>query len=78
MFWLFIGGLGLIGGWWFILSMGFKALGIDIYFFLDSYSFLNLILALITMVTLWTALILGGPYIINDAIRIYRSEEGNK
>ena len=72
--WLIFGVFGTIGGWWFVLSMLFSAFGVDIYFFLDSYSFLSFTLATITLVTLWVALILGGPYIINNTIKEYHEK----
>lgn len=67
------GVLGTIGGWWLLLSMLFRAFGFPD--FLSSYTLFNLVLGAITLATLFTALALGGPYIIKDAVQNYRREE---
>ena len=58
--------LGTIGGWWFLLSIfGFQPK------FPEPFTLLNLIIGLVTIGTLSTALIAGGPIIIHDAIKEY-------
>ena len=43
--------------------------------FLEQFSILNLIISFCTLVTLWMALLLGGPFIIYDTVTDYRKNE---
>lgn len=66
---LSLGILGTIGGWWMMLSFfGFQPT------FPGPYTFLNLIIGMITIATFLTALLVGGPYLIRDAIKSYREK----
>ena len=63
------GFLGTIGGWWFLLSLfGFTPR------FPEPFTLLNLIIGMVTIVTLYSILLCGGPFLIYDAIKEYQKE----
>ena len=63
------GVLGTIGGWWFFLSLfGFTPT------FPGPFTLLNLIIGMVTIATLYSILLFGGPFIIYDSIKEYQKE----